>query len=349
MPTLLIKGTSMRIALIAPYSSAPMRGNIVTVQRIAQFMNQADVATVILAVDNLSITAMQRELEEFKPDLIHGFHAHYSGAAARTLSEQLQIPYLLTITGSDLQESRLRNHPDTLSAIEAAEVIVCFHDSDAHRLTGFFPGLHSKVAVVPQGVEQLPTAEGADFDIDPEAFVLLLPAALRPVKNVEFPIESLSRLVPGDQKLQLVIAGGEIDQDYAALIHTMVNDSTFASWPGEVPHELMGSLYERADLVLNCSHSESMPNSLMEAMAIGRPVLASDIPGNRSLIQNGINGLLYDGEEDFLNQVMRIRENEILREKLGRNAKEYIRTKFSPQQETESYMSIYRKLIATGQ
>ena len=339
----------MRIALIAPYSSAPMRGNIVTVQRIARFMNQADVATVILAVDNLSITAMQRELEEFKPDLIHGFHAHYSGSAARTLAEQLQIPYLLTITGSDLQESKLRNHPDTLSAIEAAEAIVCFHDSDADRLTVFFPDLHGKVAVVPQGVEQLPILEAADFGIDPEAFVLLLPAALRPVKNVEFPMGMLSKLVPGDQKLQLVIAGGVIDQDYAALIRSMVKESTFASWPGEVPHELMGSLYERADLVLNCSHSESMPNSLMEAMAIGRPVLAADIPGNRSLIQNGINGLLYNGEEDFLNQVMRIRGNEILREKLGRNAKEYIRTKFSPQQETESYMSIYRMLIAAGQ
>jgi len=87
----------------------------------------------------------------------------------------------------------------------------------------------------------------------------------------------------------------------------------------------------------------------MEAMAIGRPVLAVDIPGNRSLILNGINGLLYDGEEDFRNKVMQIRENETLREKLGRNAKEYIRTNFSPQQETESYMSIYRKLIATGQ
>ena len=335
----------MRIALIAPYSSGPMRGNIITVQRIARFLDHAGVATVTLAVDNFSITGMQRDLAEFKPDLIHGFHAHYSGAIARELAEQLQIPYLLTITGSDLQEAKQRNHPDTLRAIESAKVIVCFHDSDAGRLTGFFPVLHGKVAVVPQGVEPLPIVEGTDFGIDNDAFVLLLPAALRPVKNVEFPIKPLSKLVPSDQKLQLVIAGGVIDNDYAAYIRNMVNDTTFATWLGEVPHELMGSLYERADLVLNCSHSESMPNSLMEAMAIGRPVLAADIPGNRSLIKKGINGLLYVGEDDFRQQVIQIMENEILREKLGRNAKEYIRTHFPPEQETDRYLSVYRKLI----
>lgn len=336
----------MRIALISPYSIGPMRGNIITVERIARFLDQAGVSTITLAVDNLSNTGMKRELAKFEPDLIHGFHAHYSGAIAREFAELLQIPYLLTITGSDLQESRLRNHHDTIRAIEAAKAIVCFHVSDACLLSGFFPGFHGKVAVVPQGVEPLPAVKGADFGINRDSFVLLLPAALRPVKNIEFPMESLSKLVQNDQKLQFVIAGGVIDKDYASIIRHKVNGTIFATWLGEVPHEFMGSLYVRADLVINCSHSESMPNSLMEAMAIGRPVLATDIAGNSSLIENGINGLLYDGEDDFRQKVLQIRENRILRMKLGRNAKEYMRTNFSPQQEADSYLSIYRKLIA---
>lgn len=334
----------MRIALISPYSIGPMRGNIVTVGRIARFLDQAGVTTITLAVDNVSINVMQRELAEFKPDLIHAFHAYHCGAIARQLAEEMQIPYLITITGSDLQDSQLRNHPDTVRAIEAAKVIVCFHNSDADRLSGYFPSLLGKVSVVPQGVEQLPLVAGDGFGIDPKSFVLLLPTALRPVKNVKFPLEPLSELALNDQKLQLVIAGGVIDMDYAESVRKMVSATTFATWLGEVPHERMGSLYQRADLVLNCSESESMPNSLMEAMAIGRPVLAADIPGNRSLINNGINGWLYDGEDDFRSQVLQIRENASLREEMGRNAKEYIRANFSPQQETDRYISLYREV-----
>jgi L-malate glycosyltransferase len=335
----------MRVALISPYSHGPIRGNIVTVQRIAHFLDQAGVATVTLAVDTFSISEMQERLSEFKPDVIHGFHAHYCGVISRRLAENMHIPYVITITGSDLHDTLMRNHPDTVSAIEAAQAIVCFHTSDADRLAEFFPGLRGKVAVVPQGVETLPIIEGDNSGFNRESFVLLLPAALRPVKRVELPIKWLSQLALSDQTLQLVIAGGVIDNDYAASIRTMLSSAPFATWLGEVPHERMGDLYERADLVLNCSQSESMPNGLMEAMAIGRPVLAANIPGNRSLVKNGKNGWLYDGKEDFRRLVLKLMEDTFLREETGRRAKEYIKTNFSPQLETKRYLSLYRTLV----
>lgn len=336
----------MRVALISPYSHGPMRGNIITVSRIARFLGQAGVATVTLAVDTCSFSGMKRHLAEFKPDLIHGFHAHYCGITTRRLAEQMQIPYVMTMTGSDLNDPLLRCHPDTVSAIEGAQAIVCFHSSDADRLAAFFPNLCGDVAVVPQGVEPLPIVGGDSFGIRHDSFVLLLPAALRPVKRVEFPVISLSQLAKSDQLLQLVIAGGIIDNDYAASIRNMLSDKPFVTWLGEVPHERMGSLYKRADLVLNCSLSESMPNSLMEAMALGRPVLAANIPGNRSLVENGKTGWLYDGDEDFERLVLQIRENETVRRDMGQRAKEYIKTVFSPQMEATRYLSLYRSMLA---
>jgi glycosyltransferase involved in cell wall biosynthesis len=83
----------------------------------------------------------------------------------------------------------------------------------------------------------------------------------------------------------------------------------------------------------------------MEAMAIGRPVLAANIPGNRSLVRNGKNGWLYDGEENFRRLVRQIRENAFIRQEIGHRAKEYIKTKFSPQLEAKRYLSLYRKLM----
>ena len=336
----------MRIALISPYSRGPVRGNIVTVQRISSFLDQEDATTVTLAVDNLSVNEMKDRLAEFKPDLIHGFHAHYCGSITRELAEYLQIPYAITITGSDLHDSSLRNHPETGRTIETAHAIVCFHRDDAEKLTEFFPSLQKNVSVIPQGVEALPIGEGDCFDFDRESFVLLLPAALRPVKRIEYAVQSLSHLVPGVTKLQLVIAGGVIDADYAESIRKMVSTAPFATWLGEVPHERMGNLYQRADLVLNCSQSESMPNSLMEAMLLGRPVLAANIPGNRSLVQNGKTGWLYDSEADFRRLVMQISENAALREEVGCNAKTYMMEYFSPQLEAKRYLALYRKMVS---
>lgn len=338
----------MRIAIISPYSSGPIRGNIITVRRVAHFLEQSGATTLTLAVDNFSINEMKQHLAEFKPDIIHGFHARYCGTTTRKLAEHMQIPYVITITGSDLNDSTLRNHPDTVGAIESAQAMVCFHSSDADRLAGFFPKFCGKVTIVAQGVEPLPIVKGDKFDIYPGSFVLLLPAALRPVKRIEFPILSLSQLAHSDQKLRLVIAGGIIDNDYAALIRNMLNDHPFATWLGEVPHERMGSLYARADVVLNCSLSESMPNSLMEAMAIGRPVLAANIPGNHSLIENNNNGWLYDGVNDFRSLVLQIRGNEHFRAETGRRAKEYIKTNFSPHVEATQYLSLYKSLMRTN-
>lgn len=144
--------------------------------------------------------------------------------------------------------------------------------------------------------------------------------------------------------LTLVIAGGIIDQDYAATIHNLLSDASNAMWLGETPHELMGALYARADIVLNCSQSESMSNTLLEAMALGRAVLANDIPGNREIVRHGKTGLLYHDQESFSQCVMRLAGSREFRYALGRRAEEYMRISFSPQTEVAEHLRLYRLL-----
>lgn len=334
----------MRIALISPFSRGPMRGNITTTQRLARFLARAGTATMNLAADALSVSDMERQLAEFRPDLIHGLHAGHCGSITRRLAGYLRKPYVITIVGSDINEQQMLNQPETSEAIGGAQAVVCFDDWDAALLARNFPHLGSMVAVIPQGVEPLDVLEGETFGLLQEHFVLLLPAALRPVKQAEFPLLALPQLAQGLPNLRLVIAGGVIDHDYAATIRRMLCDVPFAQWLGEVPHDRMGSLYHRADLVLNCSRSESMPNSLLEAMALGRPVLAANIPGNRSLVQNGETGWLYDDEAGFRGLVLKLTGDAPLREQTGRHARERMMADFSPQAEAERYLSLYRKV-----
>ncbi|MHB8122033.1 MAG: glycosyltransferase [Desulfuromonadaceae bacterium] len=335
----------MRIALISPYSIGPIRGNITTIERISRFLRRAGADVLVLPADTISAAEMERQLVSFSPHLIHGFHAHYCGGIAQHLAETFNLPLMLTITGSDLHDPLLRDHFVTVRAIEAAQSVVCFGVGEAAKLVSYFPHINERVAVISQGVEVLPVAATDTFGIPDDAFVLLLPAAVRPVKQVEFPLLALKSLVHTFPLLRLVLAGGVIDHDYAATIRNMLCDTPYATWLGEVPREQMGALYTRANVVLNCSYSESMSNTVLEAMALGRPLLVNDIPGNRMLINHRDTGLLYKDQDSFLKGVVTLMEDADLRTNLGRRAGEYIHESFSPQHEAAEYIRLYHSLI----
>ena len=334
----------MRSALISPYSVGPLRGNIVTVRRIERHLREAGVEPLVLAADTTTADRRARLLDDFAPDVIHAFHAARCGALARHHAGRLHLPFLITITGSDLHDPQLRDRPDTVQALRSAAAVVCFTDDDVRLATGSFPFLRERVTLVPQGVEPLPVSGDETCRLAPGDFVLLLPAALRPVKGVEFALRAVAALSAAAPDLRLVIAGGVLDREYAAAVEALLRETPNAVWLGEVPYERMGGLYRRADLVLNCSRSEAMSNSLMEAMALGRPVLAADIPGNRSLVDDGETGWLFTDDTDFRRQLLRIRGNAPLRAACGERAREHLRARFSPVREAERYLTLYRRI-----
>lgn len=81
-----------------------------------------------------------------------------------------------------------------------------------------------------------------------------------------------------------------------------------------------------AKLFVLSSDYEGMPNSLMEAMALGLPCISTDCPcgGPRMLIDDGVNGVLIEtgSVSRMYKALIEIDDNEILRNKLAKNAKE---------------------------
>jgi glycosyltransferase involved in cell wall biosynthesis len=322
-----------------------MRGNITTVKRIARSLDEAGAEVVVLPVDAMTCDEMKGRLSSFSPHIIHGFHALYCGDTARRLALSLSLPFVMTLTGSDINDPIMRQHPATFSTLLAAARIVCFDTSIAASVYRDFPENADRLRIVPQGVSPLPLTENHDFGLPLNTFVLLLPAVLRPVKNVEFCVRAMSGILTRSNPIILVIAGGEIDPHYTNTIRQLIAGNPSVAWLGEVAYERMGALYTRADVVLNCSRFEGMPNSLMEAMALGRPVLAVDIPGNSILVRNNETGLLYRDESEFIELVDRLQGDAALRESIGGNASRFVRENFPPLREAESYMALYQEVL----
>ena len=338
----------MKIALITPYYTPPVRGNAVTVRRIARHLAAAGCETAVYSLDELTATEILHGIGQSKPDLIHAFHAHLGGRVAREAARAIGVPHIVTLTGSDIYEALedIRRE-ETLAVLHAAAAIVAFDSSVKRRLVDRHPGLSEKICVIPQGVE-LP---GEDFHwheerFDAGEFVFFLPAGLRPVKNVEFSLAPLSELQRQEPRVRLLVAGPVLDRSYGEKLLADLEHYPFVRYLGVVGRDAVGALYRRADVVLNTSVFEGgMANSLLEAMAFGRPILAADIEGNRSIVKEGKTGLLYRSEGEFLEKAGELVRDGALRLHLGEHGRQLVREHFSAEREAAAYRELYEQVL----
>ncbi len=333
----------MFCALFCPFSQGPTRGNITSVQRIAKQLQLQGCRVQLIPLDTADRKQQIDQLLHDPPDLLHAFHAHYAGPAARAAAAGLSRPYLITLTGSDLFDPALRDHPDTQLALTDAAAVICFDQLVAQQAVAHLPRLQQKLQIIPQGVE--PFSPAPPWPRHIADFVVLLPAALRPVKGIIQAIEQLAPLAAEQPWLQLWIAGGVIDEYYAVQIQATAALHPWVTLMGEIPYMQMGSVYAAADLVLNSSLFEGgMANALLEAMVMGKAVVAADIPGNRSLIRQGETGWLYSDGEELRNLVRLLREQPDQLLRTGRAAQEFVFRHCAPEQEAAALLGLYRQI-----
>lgn len=102
-----------------------------------------------------------------------------------------------------------------------------------------------------------------------------------------------------------------------------------------------------ADLFLSTSLYEGLPISLIEAMSIGLPIIATNVVGNKDTIENGKSGYLYK-LGDLNNAVQLINKlaiSESLRKNIGKNSYLRQRTKFSEESMAQKYSYLYKNII----
>jgi glycosyltransferase involved in cell wall biosynthesis len=104
------------------------------------------------------------------------------------------------------------------------------------------------------------------------------------------------------------------------------------------------------DVFVLPSRSEGIPRCLMEAMTLGVPVIASDIPGCRQLVDGVSTGLLFPpGEPAALSRaIQRFGNDHSFREACSMNGKRLIKERFSAGRMAGEYLTLYRELRQRG-
>jgi glycosyltransferase involved in cell wall biosynthesis len=342
---------TMNVAIITPYYYPVERGTAVTVRRIGKYLTKSGCRVKLCALDAERAEEICAAAREFAPELIHAFHGHLGGRVARLTAREMGIPYLITLTGADIYEAVGDSHrEETHAALREAAALTVFDGSVRKRVVDHFPSMAGKTFVIPQGVE-LPERECPEpgIPIPVGKFVFLLPAGLRPVKDVLFALEPLAAMYREEPGFCFILAGPVLDAGYAAEVMSRLDRYPFAHYVGGIGHDSMGCLYGKADVVLNTSCFEGgMSNSVLEAMAAGRPVLAADIERNRSIVREGVTGLLYRDADDFREKALALLTGARLRERLGENGRKMVLEEHRPEAEAEAYLKLYKAVRSEG-
>ena len=336
--------------MLTPFAFPSVRGNAITVERIARGLRDRGVELEVWDLSRMSEPVIEREVEAFRPGLVHGFHAYRVGPLALRLARRLEVPLAVTITGTDANHDLFDPARAAVvrHVLEGAAAVAVFHDSIGTRIVGALPDLAPRIVPIPQATRLV---DGVPFDmatywaLPPSTVLFVFPAGIRMVKEPQRPLAAFDRLTRRRPEVRLLYAGPVIDPDEgAALAHALAR-RPWARHVGAVPHAQMASLLARADVVLNCSISEGgMANSVLEALAVGRAVLASDIEGNRSLIDDCITGLLFRDDAELEAQAERLAGDPGLRARLGAAGRALVESRFPPEREIDAYLKLYTRL-----
>ncbi len=100
----------------------------------------------------------------------------------------------------------------------------------------------------------------------------------------------------------------------------------------------------KLDIYVHTSAWDGLSNTLLEAMALGKPVVATDIPANSAVIKNGITGFLCKNEQQMAEVIKKLLADPVMREKIGGAARRYIQNNHDANRVYQNFATLYRHL-----
>ena len=250
---------------------------------------------------------VRRRLASSPVDVLH---ANYwlSGAAGHRLKHELGLPLVSTFhtlarvkaaTGDPEPQNRIEAEADVIAC---SDVITANGAAEVRQLVELYRADPERIEVVAPGVDRAFFSAGprrgarAALGLGDEP-VLLFVGRIQPLKGVDVAVEALAALGPGYDDARLLVVGGASGADGQRELQRLAAAVRAHGLSRRVhlvapqPHHLLSTYYRAADVCLVPSRSESFGLVALEAAACGVPVVAADVGGLRSLVEDGRTGL----------------------------------------------------------
>ncbi len=303
-------------------------------------------------IDPFVLFKIARRLKREKPDILHTF-MFTSNTWGRLAGILAGVPVIIASERSmDLWKRFYHFWVDRFFARHTKK-IVCNSYQVRNRYEKILGRYSDRLSVVYNGLDtnlydsveyKGETVRG--LGITGNEKVILTGGRLSPEKSLDTLISAVPEVLKKCVETRFVIAGEGREKDkLLELAKKLEVDKKiiFAGYRGDLPE-----LIKISSIVVLPSLWEGMPNLLLEAMALKKPVVATDIGGSREIVKNGENGFLVPvrSPEKLAEKIVHLLRNEALCRDMGEKGYRMVKEIFSIELMVKEYEEIYTTVYA---
>jgi glycosyltransferase involved in cell wall biosynthesis len=224
-----------------------------------------------------------------------------------------------------------------------ANIVVCREGIDRGKIERIYNGVDSVTFCPPQEDEK--NRERARLGLGPDDFVVGMVAGFRHEKNYDVFFQGAAKAMKSIPALKvLAVGGGPLIEDFRSQYGSgdMGKRVIFAGDVADVVPYL-----KTMDLGCLISQYEGFSNSVLECMAVGLPMIVSDVGGNAEAVIHQQNGLLIPPRdiEAFCSALIELHANPRKRLDMGRRSRQLVEEKFTLDQMCGRHAKLYQSLL----
>lgn len=229
------------------------------------------------------------EINKFHSDIIIAEYAYFSGLIGVIAAKISRKKCVIYSVGSDLKiNSRSLVGANLISwVLKNSSGTICV-SKDLENIAKLL-GAKNTIAIPPP----LDFSDYSEKNFRKDWEIISV-AALKPVKALSYLITAMEHL--NDIKLAIIGDGPERENLKALSLNLGLNNRVF--FFGQVDHSMIWNYLQRAEVFVLPSLSEGTPRAILEAMACGLPIVATNVGGIPEVITDGVNGFLVTPRDE---------------------------------------------------
>lgn len=282
--------------------------------------------------------------EEWNPDIIHMHGTLSEGWLAKRLKRKYKKPFLVTVYGEDI--TRLSKEMLSSSIIKSnlneADAIICQSEFLKKEIENL--GLRdARFSIIPMGAKmdrfmpQDKYRERKLLGLPKDKKIIVFVGHLIPRKGVEYLIRAIKIASEKDKGILCCIVGTCHMRGRLQSLSSELGLSEYVRFMGQKNHEEVPHYINACDVLVLPSLNEGLPVVLCEALACGKPVVATNVAGNPEIVNDDVGFLVNPKDEKELAEKIKLALNKKWdRKKILKRADE-----FSAASSTKKLMKVY--------
>ncbi len=288
---------------------------------------------------------------ERRYDLMQAFYASITGFPTVYVAQELNIPSIVSIRGNDIIRDAFHSErfPSLKWALENATQFTAVSQEGLQRAR-ILSACPNKGSVILNSIRPEDYSKGTQ-DLDVSHPVIGSLAVFKNKKGIEVLLCAFSMLLQQYPTAHLLLVGfvipGEQNSFEALVKKYNLNDRITVT--GRIPiHDALRYI-RNMDIFAFTSLHDGCPNTVLEAMLAGIPIVATRAGAVPELIENGKHGLLVQpgSATELCEAMLRMLDTNTDKQQYGKQAQERVLTEFAPQKELESYWKVYLENLSS--